>query len=243
MATLNDQTNYDDNEDGSPLSSPKSLDWNPLTWTSNIRRAAIVSISGALILTLLILFLQNQEQELKQKLSASNSNKQQAQTQLRESDQERDTIVKYLPLLHELTERGIYGEEKRLEWVEQLRIIEKHWPGVSIRYGITPQKLIPKEDGNGTASPIPPGAKLPNGEPVKAFGIFTTEMKLTLDILHEGDVFAILTELHSAKLGLFRVKSCTLNRPNEGKTLAESGGPVSAVCILEWISMTTYATP
>jgi hypothetical protein len=247
MATLNTQADgaYDDDDNGSSGASaiPKELTWSWRTWPSNLRRAVTICVCLITTMVALILFLQDQDKDFTQKLDANMSGKSQAQTKLRESGQERDTIVKNLPVLKELEVKGIFGEEKRLEWVEQLRIIEKRWPGITIKYDISPQKLIPKEGTNGVVPPIPAGAKLPNGDPVKQFGVFSTDMKLTLSILQEGDALAIFDELKIANLGLFSVKKCTMKRPNNAiaiDTPGDFGIPVAADCTLNWISMNAY---
>lgn len=247
MATLSTQADagYDDDEraSGAPAVS-KELTWSWRTWPRNLRRAALISAGLVVTFIVLVLFLQDQDKDFSQKLSANTGGKSQAQTKLRESGQERDTIVKHLPVLKELEEKGIFGEEKRLEWVEQLRVIEKRWPGVFIKYDISPQKLIPKEGTNGVVPLLPAGAKLPNGDPVKQFGVFGTDMKLTLTATHEGDALAILDELKIANLGLFTLKKCTMKRPNN--TVASdapgtpTGAPLSIDCTLNWVSMNTY---
>lgn len=249
MATLNTRINVDLEEssdassDASMMTSP--LTWNWKTWPRNLRRAMLISVGVLLLLIVFIFFLEEEDKKFNEKLDSHNSLKAQALTKLRESDQERATIMKYLPLLRELESRGIFGEEKRLEWVEQLRIIEKRWPGISIRYDIAAQKVVPKEGSNATPAPPPAGAKLPNGDPVKNFGVFSTDMKLTLHLLHEGDALAIFDELRIANLGLFSVKRCAMKRPDTGiaaDIMGDFGAPLTVECTLNWISMNAYAT-
>lgn len=247
MATLNAQVPDDDDEDleGSGVSaSSKELGWNWKTWPGELRRAVAISLGALVALVAIVMVLDTQDQEFTEKLEANNRQKSQAQTKLRESGQEQGTIIKHLPLLRELEERGIFGEEKRLEWVEQLRMIEKRWPGIAIKYDISPQKLMPKEGSNGVVPPIPAGAKLPNGEPVKQFGVFNTDMKLTLQLLHEGDALALFEELKAAKLGLFSVKKCNFQRPisagSQNENPTSLGAPITVLCLLTWTSMNAY---
>ena len=247
MATLNAPANgsHDDDEYEASgiLVSPKELAWHWRTWPSNLRRSVGISASLVIALIAFILFLQEQNKDFTQKLEASTGGKLQAQTKLRESGQERDAIVKHLPVLRELEDRGIFGEEKRLEWVEHLRTIEKRWPGIAITYNIAPQKLMPKEGSNGVVPPIPTGAKLPNGDPVKQFGVFSTDMKLTLQLLHEGDALAIFAELKAANLGLFSVRTCSMRRPNNSTAVdnpGDYGTPLTVECLLNWTSMSAY---
>ena len=245
MATLNSTTDVDDDgeQTSTALNTPEALAWDWRTWPSNLRRAAGVSLASIVGILMLVFILQEQDKDFTQKLDAQMESKRQAQTKLRESGQERDTIVKHLHALQELKERNIFGEEKRLEWVEQLQMIKNRWPGVAIEYFISAQNLIPKDGANGSAPPIPSGTKLPNGDPVKPFGVFGTDMKLTVTAKHEGDILAILDELKAAKLGVFTVKKCTLKRPNNtiaNDASSDVGAPLSIDCTLHWVSMNTY---
>jgi hypothetical protein len=84
---------------------------------------------------------------------------------------------------------------------------------------------------------------LPNGDSVKQFGVFSTEMKLTLQLLHEGDALAIFEDLRAAKLGLFSIKKCSFKRPNNGDqndSAVTLGTPLTVDCLLNWISMSAY---
>jgi hypothetical protein len=245
MATLDAQTAVDDDDDAKSAASvaPKDLQWHWRTWPNNLRKAVGIGLSVLVLIIILILFLQETDKDFTQKLDTDTGIKAQAINKLRDSGKERDTIVKQLPTLRELEELGIFGEEKRLEWVEHLRTIEKRWPGISIKYDIAPQKILPREGNSPALPPIPPGAKLPNGDPVKQFGVFSTDMKLTLQLLHEGDTLAILDELKAANLGLFSVKKCTLRRAGSSSDIdipGDLGIPVFAECLLNWISMTAY---
>lgn len=245
MATLNAQADdYDEAEGASSSALNSELTWNWKSWPNNLRRAVTILLGLIVAAAALTLLLQSYEQDLSQKLLASTSLQSIAQSKLMASGQERDTIVKNLPVLRELEERGIFGEEKRLEWVEQLRIIEKRWPGIGIKYEISPQKLLQKEGAaSAPAAPMPVGTILPNGNPAKPFGVFSTDMKLKLDLLHEGDAFAIFEDLKAAKLGLFTVKQCNFVREESlarNEPQGDLATPVKAECFLNWISMGTY---
>jgi hypothetical protein len=246
MATLNQQHTVLSNEDdeGSATAEVKNtLDWTWQSWPGDLRRAVIICTSIIVLLAAAIWLIEDQDQDFSQKLIMQTGQKSQAESKLRDSGKERNDIVKYLPVLRELEARSVYGEEKRLEWVEQLRAIEKRWPGISIKYDISPQKILPKAGTQGNPPPLPIGAKLPNGEPVKNFAVFSTDMKLTLSLLHEGDIFAIVDELKAAKLGLFTVKQCNFKRPSNADAIETPdyiGSALDVDCYLNWVSMNTY---
>ena len=264
MATLNSNISYGSDED-EDLSGVGGLDpiltWNWATWPHNIRRAAITT--GVIVLLLLgaILLGRWVDKDLSKKLQAQASIKAQAQTRLKNSDQERAEIDKNIPLLRQLESQGIFGEEKRLEWIEQLRAIEKRWAGVKLKYDFSIQN--PLRDTNevaGAPTGLTPGQTtapvlLPSGEPAQSFGVFQTEMKLTLKVLHEGDVLAITEELKAANLGRFTIKKCSFKRPGSGAGNSNAslvggqsgattnfviGAPLDVECLLTWVSMKAY---
>ena len=246
MAAMNPPTysNSDDEDfdDAPKLDGPLTWEWS--TWPANLRRAAITTVITALTLAGLVALSRWADKDLGKQLQTQTSLKVQAQAKLKNSDQERADIDKHLPLLRQLESQGIFGEEKRLEWIEQLRSIEKHWPGVKLQYAISAQSPLPEPAPAAGAAPTntpPPAmagaggapALLPNGQPVQSFGAFQTEMKLTVTVLHEGDVLAILDELKTAKLGRFNLKQCSFKRPN-------STAALEAECQLAWVSMKAY---
>jgi hypothetical protein len=208
MATLNSTINYgDDEEEGSAaLSMEPVLTWNWATWPSNLRKAAITAGVVIALIAVAIALSKWTDTSLSKKLQMQADVKAQAQTRLKNSDQERADIDKNIPLLRQLESQGIFGEEKRLEWIEQLRAIEKRWAGVKLQYNISIQN--PLRDTSDTAGAAPTGlvpgqtaapVLLPSGEPAQSFGAFQTEMKLTLKVLHEGDALAIFGRTQSSQ--------------------------------------------
>jgi hypothetical protein len=247
MATLNQQQNAvleEDEDDSRAPARISSLTWDWRSWPRDLRHAVITITLMIVFFGAAIWFLEDQDQNLSQQLMTQTGLQAQAEARLRDSGKEQADIVKHLPVLRDLEARGIYGEEKRLEWVEQLRAIEKRWPGISIKYDISPQKILPKDGATNTPPPpISAGAKLPSGELVKNFAVFSTDMRLTLSLLHEGDALAILEELKAANLGLFTTKYCGFKRPNNTEAANDNvdiSAPLAADCQLVWISMNAY---
>lgn len=244
MATLTDD--FDDDEVAP--APEQALTWQWATWPRNLRRA-VLSCLGIVIVCSAFFALWNwADADFVRRLKTQNELQIQAKSKLLHSGQERQDIELHLPLLKQLETAGIYGEEKRLEWIELLRSIEKRWPGIRIQYAISAQTLQP----NPNAPPVNPAAQalaatLPNGELAKSLGIFNTEMKLTLRLLHEGDALAIVEEIKAAGLGHFTLRGCTFRRPNLDpitnsvpNPAANFGKAVDAECTLNWTSLRTY---
>lgn len=264
MATLNTSSAYgEDDEDainGAAQQEP-ALTWHWATWPANLRKAAITAGVVIALIAAAIVTARWTDQSLSKKLKAQIDIKAQAQTRLKNSDQERVDIDKNIPLLRQLESQGIFGEEKRLEWIEQLRAIEKRWAGVKLQFDISIQNPLRETDAAGQApTGLAPGQTavpvlLPSGEPAQSFGAFQTDMKLSLKVLHEGDVLAIIEELKAANLGRFTVKKCTFKRPGGGAGNSSAsvvggqsgaasnfviGAPLDVECVLTWVSMKAY---
>jgi hypothetical protein len=239
MATLD----YVDDEMDQARSHDQALGWDWTSWPSHLRRAVVTGIVVILGLAALIYLVSLADRDLTKSLKTQNTLKQSAQTKLQNVDQERKDIETHLPLLRQLEAAGIFGEEKRLEWVELLRNIEKRWPGVRIQYAISAQTLQNQAQATGTNPET--AATLPSGAAAKSFGVFNTEMRLTLNLLHEGDALAIINELKTADLGRFSLRSCSFKRRNadnsSATTASTTGQPIESECTLTWISMKAYS--
>jgi hypothetical protein len=238
MATLSNRLviETEDEEEVAKRAALSVLSWHPKTWSDLLKRLVII-LAGILIAALALSYLIKWfDKDFDKRLKAQQNQKTQALSQLANSESERQLIEKHMPLLKQLESQGIFGEEKRLEWVELLRTLEKHWPGVKLQYAIAAQILQPPPEGTPQTQTSTLGL-LPNGEKAKNFGTFNTEMKLTLKLLHEGDTLAIIEELKNANLGKFSIKSCTFNRPASNTSVST---PIDAECILTWISMRPY---
>jgi hypothetical protein len=255
MATLNSITSYGDDDEEANLEAAQLdpiLTWNWATWPANLRKAAITTLAMLVLVAAAIALARWTDQGLTKKLKSQIDLKTAAQTRLKNSDQERADIDKNIPLLRQLESQGIFGEEKRLEWIEQLRAIEKRWAGVKLQYDISAQTQMPSTDpaGQGTAlslgqTPTAGPALLPSGEAAQSFGMFQTDMKLTLKTLHEGDALAVIAELKAANLGRFNLKQCSFKRPGGAGTPSSAANPsigpaLDVICSLTWISMKTY---
>ncbi len=246
MATINTDTAKDINGDATKSTTGAMvLTWQWATWPLALRRAVIVFFSFLVGLVALVGAVMWADDYFSAELKKQNKLKQQAQDQLRNSGKERMDIEANLPLLNELEADNVFGEEKRLEWVELLRTLEKRWPGTSIRYEIAAQNLLPPKAKAGMLSAIASTQLLPSGEAAKSFGVFTTVMSLNFRVLHEGDVLAILSELKAEKLGRFDVTRCSFRRisGSDFATRLPNGVPVAGMnadCELVWVSMKSY---
>ena len=193
------------------------MDWKvPRTWPKNIRWAVACLCLFCLLASLLIMSRGEQLSAAKKNIVRVSSQKQEMAMRLHNSGQERSDIGRLLPMLNELEEQGIFGEERRLEWVERLRSIEKTWSGLRIRFSIEPQSLRPLPIGS-VAGP----SKL---------GLYGSEMKLNLKLAHEMDLFRVLDALAKPPIGHFETRECSLKSYGKGQ-------PLEANCSLHWFTV------
>ncbi len=193
------------------------MDWKvPRTWPKNIRWAMACLCVFCLLAGLLVMSRGERLFAAKKNVIRVASLKQEMAMRLHNSGQERSDIGRLLPMLNDLEEQGIFGEERRLEWVERLRSIEKTWSGLRIRFSIEPQAL----------RPLPIAAV---AGPSK-LGLYGSEMKLNLKLAHEMDLFRVLDALAKPPIGYFETRECNLK--NNGK-----GQELDANCTLHWYTV------
>ena len=136
-------------------------------------------------------------------------------------DEEENLIKDYFPRFMDLHKTGLLGTEQRLNWIEVLQDAGDRLQLPSLSYEIRAQKP------HHPAFPAPPGR----------YKIFASEMTLNMQLLHEGDLFALLDLLDEQAKGLYSVSGCELTRNFVELTDNPGAGNVTATCLLEWFSI------
>lgn len=135
--------------------------------------------------------------------------------------EEEKIIRDYLPQFASLRAAGIVGAEHRLNWIEVLQDAAAVLQLPSLAYEISAQR-----PGNAEIAPAPGTHK-----------VFTSQMTLNVQLLHEGDLFALFDLLDERAKGLYRVASCELTRNFTELAADPAAANVSANCVLEWFSV------
>jgi hypothetical protein len=131
-----------------------------------------------------------------------------------ESEVKQKSIV-----FNKLQERGIIGDEQRLDWVELLKEIRDKHRLIDLRYEIAPQRMLDGQLGND-------------------FVFFASSMKLELKLLHEEDLTRLLDDLRRQAKALIRVKSCRIERlPATGEQRGGGRANLLADCEIEWLTL------
>ena len=136
-------------------------------------------------------------------------------------DQEERLIRDYLPKFVDLFQSGIIGNEQRLNWIEVLREI-----GDEIRLPTLSYRIDSQQE-------YTPDFELDLGQ----YTLFSSSMTLTMQLLHEGDLFKILDKLEQDAKGTFSLKSCSIKSSASEISLNPMAANVAAECELQWFTI------
>lgn len=182
-------------------------------------RLAVVSCAGAIGIGVAAVFASTWY------LHDANDSKLQAQqsrdaayTRFAHVENEKQEIRTFQPQYLVLREKGLIGEENRLNWVDQIRQIQEQRRLPPLSYEIEPQQPV-RIDGR-----MPLGGYLLRG----------SRMNLHMDLLHEGDLFNFLEELR--RLSYFAVQECSIKRTG-GAQNVPNAPQMAADCKLTWLTL------
>jgi len=156
----------------------------------------------------------------KRELAQHQAQMREARTRLQKSGEEKDVIVRYLPNYEYLQRIGFVGDEQRLNWLEGLRLSNQQAQLFGVQYQI------------GSQQPYPYGAELNPGQ----LTMHQSVMKLSFQLLHEGDLMSFLTALGKQGSGFFSVNQCKLERLATGGSIRFQPN-LRADCEISWITL------
>jgi hypothetical protein len=112
---------------------------------------------------------------------------------------------------------GMIGQEKRLEWTELLRDLQRQLrlPGMNYEFG--PQ--VPLESVAGAD-----------------YAFHSSQLKIQLRVLHEEDLLNFVGQLQKEAKALVVLRGCKLSRPPGGST-ARDAAQLVGECTMEWITL------
>ncbi|MHB8167113.1 MAG: hypothetical protein ACYDDT_10130, partial [Sulfuricella sp.] len=183
-----------------------------------IRKALIVLVasllsSAALVVAGRAILIQQQDG-----MNQAQAQRSDALNKRRQSENDKQEIHDYQPKYLRLRERGFVGEEKRLDWMEQIKHIRESRKLFPITYEISAQQVFQ----------VGPEVSLGSLE------LRGSKIKLQMGLLHEGDLFNFLDDLSSK--GFYTVQECTIKRT--GGVPENSLSPrLTAECTLYWLTL------
>lgn len=142
-----------------------------------------------------------------------------ARTRLQKSGDEKDIIVSYLDAYRQLERAGFVGEERRINWLDGLRIANQQADLFGVEYQI------------GSQAPYAHAAAFNPGQ----ITLNQSIMRLQFRLLHEADLMRFLTALSREGGGIFLVDQCSIRRLDTRGVIRYQPN-VTADCDLSWIT-------
>lgn len=142
-----------------------------------------------------------------------------ADAKLKQVSNEESEVKKKSLIFNQLQERGVIGDEQRLEWIELLKDIRDRRRLLDLEYEIAPQRQIEGSSDND-------------------FSFYASAMKLQVKLLHEEDLERLLADLRSQAKALIMVRSCTVSRL---PIVSDEHANLLAACEIDWITLRNSA--
>lgn len=133
-----------------------------------------------------------------------------------------DLLEQYRSLYREYKSSGLVGEERRLSWIESLESTNEVLRLPTLTYNLNPQEDFKR-----------PGFLLKRGVAVKS-----SPMDLSIGMMHEEDLFALLEGLRLSIQNLFTVDSCSITRSSQvDRSLNTKRANLRTLCTLRWVTI------
>jgi hypothetical protein len=146
---------------------------------------------------------------------------QEARSRYQRWGEEREIIVRYLPLYQRLEQQGLVGAERRINWLEGLRLANAQAGLFGVDYQLGVRESFPLAD---KSSPI-------------ASRIHHSPMRLTFGLVHEGDLLRFFRALGAQQAGFFSLTGCTLDRGGRTSAPEPRQVNINAQCQLSWVTI------
>lgn len=182
-------------------------------------RTAVLALIGALVVSLSgVLLSELGREQADQQLERAQRARDAASSRYAQVDAEKRDIRNFQQRFVALSQRGLVGEERRLDWLDAIRQTQEELKLPPLSYEIEPQQTVQLE------------APLDLGE----LQLRGSRMRLHMELLHELDLFNFFQSLRERSY--FAVQDCSIKRLGvvAGTPGASSLG---ADCTLNWITL------
>ena len=150
------------------------------------------------------------------------------QANLTRAREEQQELTGKLTRFQALKTRGYIGPEQRLNWVEAIARIKAERRIFKLDYEFAPQRRVD-------------ASILPGDAAAGGFEIMSSQMRLQVHLLHEGELLALLADLRNnlrnTVEALVLVRSCMIERLAPSSSDRGSKAQLKADCTLEWITL------
>jgi hypothetical protein len=133
-----------------------------------------------------------------------------------------DLLDQYRNLYSDYKASGLVGEERRLSWIESLESTNEVLRLPMLTYSLNPQEDFKR-----------PGLKVD-----RDVSVMSSPMDLSIGMLHEEDLFALLEGLRLSISSLFTVDSCSIIRQGTvARSLDTRRTNLRSQCTLRWVTI------
>lgn len=168
-----------------------------------------------------LIFWTQQEQRLaEERLVAARAERAQARERLTRIAEEEKEVNDKLAVYRRLKSLHILGEEQRLEWADAMTRIRTQRELLDLRYIVERQRVL---------------ASVP-GKPANVDFLAST-MKVSIALLHEGDLLAFLRDLRDSGNAYYSIKRCAITRTGTAATGLSIVPRLRADCDIDLITI------
>jgi hypothetical protein len=184
-------------------------------------RPAVLTLIGALVVSSVGIWLSHTKlQDAALLAEHAQRSRDAASSRYAQVDNEKRDIRNFQHRFVELRNRGLIGDERRLEWLDAIRQTQTQLKLPPLSYEIEPQQVVTLE------SPLDLGEYQLRG----------SRMHLHLELVHELDLFNFFQDLRER--GYVAVQDCSIKRL--GVVAGTPGAAtLGADCTLNWITLNT----
>ena len=168
-----------------------------------------------------LIYWTQQEQRLAEgQLEAARAERAQARERLLRIAEEEKEVNDKLAVYLRLKSLHILGEERRLEWADAMTRIRTQRELLDLRYIVERQRLL---------------VSVP-GKPANVDFLAST-MKVSIALLHEGDLLTFLRDLRDSGNAYYSVKRCAITRTGTAPTGLTIAPRLRADCDIDLITI------
>lgn len=187
-----------------------------------LRNPLLVLFALLLIAAAAIYSTEQLKEAAQRNLVQQESRLKEARTRLQKSGEEKDIIVRYRDAFRALEQAGFVGDEKRINWLDGLRLTNQQADLFGVDYQISAQKRYRY------AATLDPGD----------VRLYESEMRLRFRLLHEEDLIRFFTLLARQNVGIFHLNRCDVRRIDTRGVIRYQPN-LSVECELSWITAKT----
>ncbi len=133
-----------------------------------------------------------------------------------------DLLQIYTQTYDDYLSSGLVGSERRLSWIETLESVNEVLRLPKLSYTLMPQEAFSQ----------------PQLKVDRNIQLNSTPMSLDMDLLHEGDLFAVFEGISGTIDNLYTIDSCNISLlSGANKTLSTQDANLRASCLMRWVTV------